>query len=272
MRCRTSPTAVRSLSRAGADRLHRISTRCRTPPSASTGGCRSAPASLTRSTQAANGRAIRSRGSTSSARTIHRSPAPMKSSSCSARSSAGAPTDRGRTAFQSHSPLGFHFLLGTICRRRRTAGGAFAAASNVRRFISTAMTPSRAFASAADRTSRTFSYPDVFSLEVGASEDVQNQSNWKQCRNCFALYWALHDIDAGFCPASGQHVRPWRSVPGAAHLDRAVAFGQSDWRFCVKCFSLFWDGGDEVNGVCAGDGGPHEAAGAISRCPSHRAL
>ena len=78
--------------------------------------------------------------------------------------------------------------------------------------------------------------PEGFTLEVGVPEDAQNQSNWKHCRNCLALFWAAQDSDAGLCPASGMH--EWTGELFRVPHVSTEREGQPDWRFCNKCFAL----------------------------------
>jgi hypothetical protein len=40
----------------------------------------------------------------------------------------------------------------------------------------------------------------------------------------------------------------------------AIPAGQADWRFCNKCYSLYWNGDPNSNGHCAA-GGAHDATG-----------
>ncbi len=103
--------------------------------------------------------------------------------------------------------------------------------------------------------------PEVFVFEHDIPEDEQNQSNWRTCGACQALYWAVESTDTGLCPAAGQH-QPTEPVLRVPHVSiRDDGFHQEHWRFCRKCFCLFWNGDDTFGGVCAVDGGPHERAG-----------
>jgi hypothetical protein len=76
-----------------------------------------------------------------------------------------------------------------------------------------------------------------FSLELGVNEDAHNQSHWRQCRRCAAVYWADDPADAGRCPAGGQHqstgevFRMPHDIPLDDHLYPGV-------RFCVRCHGL----------------------------------
>lgn len=108
------------------------------------------------------------------------------------------------------------------------------------------------------------SYALDFSFDHGIAEDPQNQSNWQRCSTCQALFWANDPTDTGLCPASGRH-QPTGVVVRVPHRSMDEdATHQPQWRFCHKCFALFWNG-DQGNprfvGVCPRDRGQHEAAG-----------
>jgi hypothetical protein len=106
--------------------------------------------------------------------------------------------------------------------------------------------------------------------------DPSRQFDWRYCDKCFSLFWdgdtsvtdrEGHPLKKGVCPAGGKHheqgymfglyytsntrLSP-RNPPGAY---------QSDWRFCDKCYGLFYNGAGYGNGRCAGPTGQHVAAG-----------
>jgi len=168
--------------------------------------------------------------------------------------------DESRAVFESHVPLGCHFLLPHDLppAPNRRNGWRCCRKCEAVYFDGDAL-----FKGVCQRGGPHEPdpfIPDVFSLEVGVPEDAQNQSNWNLCRNCLALYWSVDDNDAGLCPAAGRHVSSGELFRVPHTSIEPCAIGQPDWRFCDKCNSLFWNG-DGGNGVCARDGGPHRAAG-----------
>lgn len=83
---------------------------------------------------------------------------------------------------------------------------------------------------------------------------ASQQSDWRFCRNCFALFYNGFEPD-GVCPASGHRPAGFdfslpHDTPGG---------GQDQWRFCSRCYQLFYDG-YPTKGSCA-RGGAHTAAG-----------
>lgn len=169
--------------------------------------------------------------------------------------------DESRLVFESHVPLGFRFLLphdlpdapsrlkGWRCCRKCEA--VFFAGDETANGVCQRGGPHEVDTSV----------PGDFTLELGLPEDIQNQSNWKLCGKCMALFWSIEGEDPGLCPANGQHESignlfriPHISIqPDGAH--------QPDWRFCRKCYSLFWDGDPNVRSVCPKDNDRHERAG-----------
>jgi hypothetical protein len=169
--------------------------------------------------------------------------------------------DETRTVFESHTPFGFHFLLVHDVAPSNGRSGSWRCCGKCEAIFFDGDTHFKGVCQRDGLPHEPDPFvPQDFSLEVGATEDAQNQSNWKLCRRCLALFWATDEADAGLCPATGRHISTgelWR-VP---HTSLApYSLGQPDWRFCQKCLSLFWNG-DGHNGICAKDSGPHEAAG-----------
>jgi len=116
-----------------------------------------------------------------------------------------------------------------------------------------------------ERDSRWFSLPDHL------AEDAQNQGSWTRCIKCLALFWAGDPGNrTGLCPAGGDHQPDRRNfvLPHASitrdihHLD--------DWRFCAKCFGLFWAGElTGQRGTCPVDGQKHQEMGFNFVLPHH---
>lgn len=103
--------------------------------------------------------------------------------------------------------------------------------------------------------------PADYALEFGAPEDPGNQANWRRCRKCLALFWNGNAPDTGLCPAAGVHEAEGANLRLPHISIEEDAINQRHWRFCRKCFCLFFQGLDNNSGLCARDGGPHEAQG-----------
>lgn len=93
-------------------------------------------------------------------------------------------------------------------------------------------------------------------------QDDQNQSNWRRCQHCLVLYYDGFAAK-GLCPAfnDGRGHTPTGPVLRVAHASiKEDHKNQRNWRFCGKCKSLFWDGGD-FKGVCPKDQTAHQRLG-----------
>jgi hypothetical protein len=87
---------------------------------------------------------------------------------------------------------------------------------------------------------------------------LSSQSDWRLCRKCHALFWAMHGETAfSRCAAGGTHeAAGWNfSLLSTRHLADG-SHGQANWFRCRKCQSLFWQG-PHASHVCP-TGGRHE--------------
>ena len=91
------------------------------------------------------------------------------------------------------------------------------------------------------------------------ADNANFQSEWRFCGKCEALFY--NGVPAkGSCPAGGAHSAQGINFTlphGNQLLETPKA--QVDWRYCSKCFSMFWDGSAD-KGKCSGGGG-HVAQG-----------
>jgi hypothetical protein len=88
------------------------------------------------------------------------------------------------------------------------------------------------------------------------------QRSWKRCRQCNTLYFAGFSSFSGVCSASERGHEPDSSDTNMSlrHYYE-VPKTQADWRFCVRCAGLFYEG-SQASSVCpAPGGGPHQAMG-----------
>jgi hypothetical protein len=96
------------------------------------------------------------------------------------------------------------------------------------------------------------------------------QSNWRPCNKCNVLFYAgfLDKKGApilGSCAAFGGH-QP-RSMNFSLFYDNSgrvlpeTTVAQVNWRYCDRCFALFYDGYSEKGSCPAHGGGGHHAQG-----------
>jgi hypothetical protein len=92
---------------------------------------------------------------------------------------------------------------------------------------------------------------------------LQTQSNWRNCMKCQELFFNGFADNKGRCPAGGGH----EMAPGPAPFDFVLprdippsSHSQSNWRNCMKCQALFFNGFADNKGRCPAGGG-HETAG-----------
>ncbi len=86
-----------------------------------------------------------------------------------------------------------------------------------------------------------------YDVPAGANQ----QSAWRYCGKCRAMFYDGDPANKGACPTGGGH---------AAHgytfvLPHQMAAGpnqQDAWRHCGKCRTMFYDGDAANKGVCAG--------------------
>ncbi|MFJ5774670.1 hypothetical protein [Streptomyces sp. NPDC093094] len=95
----------------------------------------------------------------------------------------------------------------------------------------------------------------------------RGQSGWRWCADCQGL-WFSGRVGYGTCPAGGGHwsIGPYPVTSALYRLEdignRDGPGGQEQWRFCAKCFGLFFDGNSPgVSGVCPRDHAHHSITG-----------
>jgi hypothetical protein len=93
------------------------------------------------------------------------------------------------------------------------------------------------------------------------------QRDWRMCGKCKTLFF---DGDPsgrkGACPADGHNHTASGFMFVLAHDVPESARAQGAWRFCVKCFAMFFDGFPQ-KGVCNADLRDHAAAGFVFVLP-----
>jgi hypothetical protein len=94
----------------------------------------------------------------------------------------------------------------------------------------------------------------VFALPHDVPETATAQARWRFCRSCFVMFFDS-DGPSGFCQADRERGHDSSgSIPYVLPHDvPASATAQAGWRFCKKCFAMFFPGG-------AGSGCPRGGA------------
>ncbi len=92
------------------------------------------------------------------------------------------------------------------------------------------------------------------------------QAEWRYCEKCYGIFWNGYE-NKGRCPAGGGHKNP---VGDNYFLpitkDSSIHKAQADWRWCDKCYALFFNGYRPNKGKCPAGGG-HNASGSFYRIP-----
>jgi hypothetical protein len=107
-----------------------------------------------------------------------------------------------------------------------------------------------------------------FVLPFGGPEKPNDQAKWHECKSCKTMFYNGYK-GKGHCPGSS-YTRDGKKLFGEHVPDNSTAYvlphdippkptTQPSWRFCNKCFAMFYDG-FPVKGVCP-QGGGHVAAG-----------
>ena len=100
-----------------------------------------------------------------------------------------------------------------------------------------------------------------YGFEIGDFDDVQNQSHFHRCVKCQSLFWsAPSDPNTGFCPDGGNHDSDGLELRVPHTSVERTPMRQPDWRFCMKCFTLFFQWPPEKT-RCPKDQGQHKPAG-----------
>ncbi|MFB6514147.1 hypothetical protein ACFCW4_06785 [Streptomyces virginiae] len=86
---------------------------------------------------------------------------------------------------------------------------------------------------------------------------LHRSEGWRRCQNCKMLYWDGElNNGRGVCPSGFLNSNHAHAAEGQAYLlpyDVKTAPGlQNDWRFCEKCFVLFFEPHDVDNSCAAG--------------------
>ncbi len=105
-----------------------------------------------------------------------------------------------------------------------------------------------------------------FNLRGNVAETAHAQGGWRFCQKCVGMFFDGFPAK-GSCPAGGGH-QPSPNVNFVLPHDVAERFPQtqSHWRFCHKCFGMFFDGFPQ-KGRCPA-GGAHVAKGFVFVLPT----
>ena len=108
----------------------------------------------------------------------------------------------------------------------------------------------------------------VFGLVDPVSAQQGAQADWRYCDKCHELFYD-GSPNKGRCAAGGGHLAQgfnFRIGYDSAKSHDPAQPRQFDWRFCPKCFSMFWDGDPNNKGNCPAGGG-HVAQGLMFGLP-----
>jgi hypothetical protein len=100
-----------------------------------------------------------------------------------------------------------------------------------------------------------------FLLPHDVAADDHHQQQWRFCGKCGGLFWNGEFPRTGVCPTDGAG---HNAIGGNFVLPNNLPgddFNQANWRFCGKCFGLFWDGDPAFKGTCPKDGAGHSSIG-----------
>ena len=93
-----------------------------------------------------------------------------------------------------------------------------------------------------------------------------DQGDWRFCGKCFAMFFDGDPNRKGACPADGQNHSANGFTFTLPHDIPEAGNGQGQWRFCDKCFAMFFDGDPNRKGVCDAGGG-HQSQGFLFVLP-----
>jgi hypothetical protein len=104
----------------------------------------------------------------------------------------------------------------------------------------------------------------IFKLPYNSAWTPNDQPDWRWCGNCHALFFAGYAPNLGRCTFGGPH-RIDGSGQGQVNFVLPHDIGeppgtQAAWRFCVRCYALYFDGWQTNKGICPAGSG-HAAAG-----------
>lgn len=112
-----------------------------------------------------------------------------------------------------------------------------------------------------------FNFEPHFHPDIDLPDTATTQSKWRFCNKCHVMFWAGSSNADRRCAADGgPHVEqgfhfmlPVNRLGGPVLVPETPT-GQSNWRFCGKCTSIFFNGYPD-KGVCPRDGSGHLAVG-----------
>ena len=167
------------------------------------------------------------------------------------------PRDATRDRLESHAPLGLKFLLSHDIPEgpNRQANYRFCAKCAALFWIGDA-----GFRGYCHRGGSHEPAGYNYVLWHSRSEDAQHQANWRRCRNCASVFWDGDASNSGLCAAGGMHQATALQLLLEHPSLEENATLQGSWRFCGKCFDLFFDGYGE-KGTCSKDHTGHSAIG-----------
>jgi hypothetical protein len=93
-----------------------------------------------------------------------------------------------------------------------------------------------------------------YALPQNSSEDSLNQGNWRRCQKCEEMFWYGYYPNQGVCPVDhGKHELADQINYVLPHDQSEDSHHQDNWRRCLKCNGMFWDGRWTKGSCPAGD-------------------
>jgi hypothetical protein len=95
-------------------------------------------------------------------------------------------------------------------------------------------------------------------------DEGNGQRRWRWCHKCTACWYSGHGSNKGECPAPNKHSRDGSGNYVLRYRGSGGGWGggnwQDDWRWCRKCYCLWYSGDDQPDDSCAA-GGRHSRQG-----------
>lgn len=92
------------------------------------------------------------------------------------------------------------------------------------------------------------------------------QRDWRFCGKCSTMFYDGDPAGKGFCPADGHNHLANGYMFDLPHDVAENDHAQGGWRFCQRCFAMFFDG-FPTKGACDAGPGGHSAQGFVFVLP-----
>jgi hypothetical protein len=167
------------------------------------------------------------------------------------------PRDSSRDRLESHAPLGYRFFLSHSIPESTNLQANY---RFCRKCAALFWDGDSHFKGRCHRGGSHEAAGLNYVLQHSLAEDAQHQANWRRCSKCASVFWNGDPANSGLCAAAGLHQAGTLDLLLTHPSLEEDATTQANWRFCGKCFGLFWDGYGE-KGACPKDGAGHSSIG-----------